>query len=195
MHLEIGAVVLAAGRSTRMGSPKALLPYRGRTFVAHIVEELRRAGVGPVAVVGPADLGLLAAAVPSAPRTRLVGNPDRDRGQIASLRHGIVALPEDCPGALSCLVDHPAVTSSTYRALIDAFREGGATILIPVRGGRRGHPPLFGRSVFQEILDCPDDGGARNGVGRDPTRVREVAVDDPGIHVDVDTPADFRALE
>jgi molybdenum cofactor cytidylyltransferase len=93
-----------------------------------------------------------------------------------------------------CLVDHPAVKRSTYAALLTEYTETDAAIILPAYRSKRGHPVLFDESVFQELLTVPLEAGARAVVRADPKRVRMVAVDDPGVIMDVDTREDYRRL-
>ncbi|MBI4615826.1 MAG: nucleotidyltransferase family protein [Planctomycetes bacterium] len=192
---KVGAAVLAAGRSSRMGRPKALLPYRGRPFLAHVVLSLLEAGIAPVAVVLAPEARELAKAIPGDPRVETLENPEPEpAGPIGSLRCAVRALAGRTDSLFSCLVDHPAVAAATYRLLAEAFARKRPAILVPVHRGRRGHPALFSATIYEEILCCADEGGARNVIARDPARVMALAVDDPGVLLDVDTPEDFSRL-
>ena len=105
---------------------------------------------------------------------------------------GIRALPEDARGAMLFLVDHPVFRVSTVESLVSGI--SGGAIAVPVSEGRRGHPVLFSRDVFEEILDLDSHQGANVVVRRDPKRVVEVPVDDPGVLLDIDTPDAFERL-
>lgn len=124
----------------------------------------------------------------------MLHNPRPDDGQLSSLRIGIKAVRGECSGLLMFLVDHPQVRPETVRLMTDRFREGGGEIVVPTCAGRRGHPVLFGASVFDELLTVPLEGGARQVVHARPERVIEVAVDDPGILRDIDTPEDYQKV-
>jgi len=197
---RFAGVVLAGGDSRRMGRPKAGLALGGRTFLACVVESLAGARVAPIVVVAGRHADAVRAALPEASEAEVVVNPDPDRGQLASLRIALAHLAargETLAGAVVALVDHPAVRPETVRALVDALSapaRTGAAIAIPSHGGRRGHPVAFARSLWDELAAAPDDIGARAVVRRDPKRVCVVDVDDPGVLVDVDTPADLAAL-
>ncbi|HEY2859106.1 MAG TPA: nucleotidyltransferase family protein, partial [Terracidiphilus sp.] len=119
-------------------------------------------------------------------------NPDYEQGMVTSFQAGIRALSRDSSGAVLFLVDHPVVESSTIDALVASF--GRNRIVVPVFKGRRGHPVLFASEVLEEILALPPSQGANIVVRRDPGRIVELAVDSPGILVDVDTPEDFEKL-
>lgn len=189
----IAGVILAAGESRRMGAPKALLPIGGETFVGRIVRTARLAGLAPLRIVA-------ASALPAIAQTHfeleplLVPNPHPELGQLASLRRGIASLAAEVDAAVVLLVDHPLVSADTIRAFLRARRAAGGAIVVPVSAGRRGHPVLFGREVFAELAASPLQLGARAVVARQPERVIEVEVDDPGIHADVDSPSDYATM-
>lgn len=186
----ISGIVLAAGESRRMGSPKALLPYRGRTFIANICDAFLTGGVAELVVVlGAHDHAEpIRAALPTHPALRVVTNARYRLGQLSSLMAGIQALSPDSEAAVVNLVDHPLVRPETIRALCAEYARDPAQIIIASYQGRRGHPVLFSSRVYGEILAAPLDRGAKAVVRKDPARVREIPLDDPGIRADIDTP-------
>jgi molybdenum cofactor cytidylyltransferase len=105
---------------------------------------------------------------------------------------GIGALVPESEAAVVNLVDHPLVSADTIKTLISSFRESPLPILIASYQGKRGHPVLFSSQVYGEILAAPLDQGAKVVVRKDPTRVREIPLDDPGILADIDTPQDYQ---
>jgi molybdenum cofactor cytidylyltransferase len=121
----------------------------------------------------------------------VVDNPNWDQGQLSSIKAGIRAVAPDASAALIHLTDHPTVKAETFAAVVDAYRQSKKPIVIARHGGRRGHPVLFDRSLFAELLDAPEDQGARVVVNADASRVVYVDVDDPGILLDLDTPEDL----
>jgi molybdenum cofactor cytidylyltransferase len=122
-------------------------------------------------------------------------NDDLASGPIGSIRAGLAALaPLPVEAALVWPVDRPHVSVATVAALLDGLRATHQPIVVPTHGGRRGHPVLFGRPVFAELLGAPDDQGARAVVHRDPARVAEVPVDDPAVLEDFNTPEDYKGL-
>jgi len=185
----LSAIVLAAGKSERMGRPKALLPFRGRTFLENILDAIARSPITNTIVVVGHHRQEIASRV-NVPN--LVFNPDYAHGMITSFQTGIRSLPPDSTGAILFLVDHPLVETATINALLANFAAN--RIIIPVFNGRRGHPVLFSGEILQEILALPPSQGANIVVRRDPSRILEVAVDAPGILVDIDTPQDFEKL-
>lgn len=187
----ISGILLAAGESRRMGSPKALLHYQGQTFIERICTAFLNAGVDELVVVLGAHAAALRPALPSHPALRTVVNPRYFQGQLSSLMVGIGALSPDSEAAVVNLVDHPLIAPETIKALIDSFRAAPLPILIASYQGRRGHPVLFSSQVYGEILAAPLDQGAKVVVRKEPSRVREVQLDDPGILADIDTPKDY----
>jgi molybdenum cofactor cytidylyltransferase len=198
LNVRAAGIVLAAGASRRMGTAKAGLIYAERTFLAHVIAALSGGGVADVVVIAGAAEAAVRAALPAGSNVPVVRNPAPDRGQLSSLKIALEHVRETMPDAAAivvALVDHPAIRATTVARLLTAAAEPKPLpIVLPTHDGRRGHPVLFGRPVWQEILGTADDLGAGAVVRADPGRVREVAVDDPGILVDIDTPEDFRRL-
>ena len=201
MTLAVAGVVLAAGASTRMGRPKALLSAGQNTFVGRLVQTLGRSGCSPVVVVVPAYRGALAREVARGP-AHLVVNPGGAGGQIGSLRTALTHLRGlVCPPAAIVFtpVDNPAITAATVAALIAAWRSsdrGHGTshpVVLPVCGGRHGHPVLVDMCLAHEFYRTGLQEGARAVTRGDPSRVLEVPVDDAGITDDLDTPEQYRA--
>jgi molybdenum cofactor cytidylyltransferase len=185
----ISAIVLSAGKSERMGKPKALLQYRGRTFLENILDAISRSSIKHTTIVIGHHRDDITARV-NVPN--LVFNPNYEQGMVTSFQTGIRALPPDSAGAVLFLVDHPVVDPATIDALVKEFAPN--RIVIPVFNGRRGHPVLFAAEVLEEILALPPSQGANIVVRKDPGRIVEVPVNSPGILVDVDTPEDFEKL-
>src|SRR5581483_7467123 len=160
----IPAIVLAAGRSSRMGRAKATMPIdRGETFLSRIVRTLTEAGVDDVVVVLGHDAQAIADAfAPSELRARFVVNPDYDRGQLSSLKAGLAVA--DRPGVAAVmvtLVDVPLVKVATIRAVLDRYRQTRAPIVRPVDGTRHGRPLVIDRTLFDAIRAAADDAGAK----------------------------------
>ena len=188
----VAGIVLAGGRSTRMGEPKALLVIEGSTFLERAIRVLADGGCDPeVAVVPPGETGEALLALARARGATGMVNPDPGAEQIDSLRHGLHALAPEVGAAAVLPVDHPRVRAGTVAALLAAFRAAGAPIVRPVHGKRPGHPVVFGREVWGE-LDAPDlESGARDVVHRHHAEIHEVEVDDPGITIDVNTRQEY----
>ena len=195
----LAAIILAAGDSTRMGRPKALLPDPdGRPFVARLLRTFAAAGVTDVVVVtGSLHTAIAAAVAADQPPVTptLVNNPQPSLGQVSSLWVGLGAVAKPgIDGALVTLVDIPMVRSSTVQRVIDAWTESRAPIVRPAVGGRHGHPVLFDRSLFDALRHAPLTEGARAVVHANADRIVNVDVDDHGCLLDVDTPSDYEAL-
>jgi molybdenum cofactor cytidylyltransferase len=191
-------MVLSAGESTRMGSPKALLhDTDGRPFVARVVRTLLAAGLTDVLVVTGAQHGSIESALVAdglGQRVRLVRNADPSRGQLSSIWAGLDARAAHAEALLMTLVDVPLLAASTVSAVVDAWRRSRAPIVRPIVDGRRGHPVIFDRQVFDELHNAPLEAGARSVVRAHWHDSLDVPVDDPGCLIDVDTPSDYDQL-
>ena len=189
----VAGVILAAGSSTRMGKPKALLDAGGATFAARLVDTLARGGCAPVVVVADSGAGPVADEVAQTPAC-LVVNPDGRGGQLGSLRVALAELGRaaDPPAAIVFTpVDNPAVAPATIGALIGAWQASRPAIAAPEYRGKRGHPVLVDMAIASEFLEAGLPEGARTVVRRDPARVLRVPVDDPAILDDLDTPGRY----
>lgn len=185
-------VVLAAGRSVRMGRPKALLDAGGETFVARAVRVLRAGGCRDVVVVvPPADTEAIAAEAGRA-GARVVVNPDAGAEQVESLRLALAALPADAAAAAILPVDCPAVRPATVAALLAAYRARRAPVVRPVVRGTPGHPLLLDRRLFGNVSSPDLVEGVRTVVESHSAEREDVPVDDDGALLDVDTPGDYR---
>lgn len=189
--MALCAILLAAGESRRMGFPKPLLKIGNDTFLEKLARAMLGAADRLIVVIG-AHAERVRPAVPRDPRITVADNPEWQRGQLSSIKAGLRAIGPACDGVIVHLTDHPAVAPETFAAVADAWRSSGKPIVIARHKGRRGHPVLFDRSVFAELLAAPEDQGARAVVNVDPGRVMYVDVDDPGVTLDLDTPEDLR---
>jgi len=189
----IVAVVLSAGESSRMGRPKALLPVDGETFIEKIVGALARTRVGKIIVVLGHDAETLKRRLEHLAVAFLV-NADYKSGQLSSLQTAVRRLQSDreCDGMLVHLVDHPYISSKLVDMMIERFYESNKLIVVPRCQGKRGHPVIFSRALFAELLNAPLDQGAKAVVNAHRDETLEIETDDPGIAVDVDTPELYR---
>jgi molybdenum cofactor cytidylyltransferase len=189
----IAAVVLSAGESSRMGRPKALLPIEGETFIGRIVTALKRTQVGKIVVVLGHNADQLAAAIrPLA--VEILVNPDYKLGQLSSLQVAARHLQNDadCDGMLLHLVDHPYIDAALVDRMIQRFHETQKDIVVPRWRGKRGHPVLFSRRLFAELLAAPLDQGAKAVVNAHANETLEIETDEEGIALDIDTPELYR---
>jgi molybdenum cofactor cytidylyltransferase len=189
----IGAVVLAAGRSRRMGTQKLLLPWRGKALIAHVVDAVQASPVAPVCVVTGADGSAVAKAL-AGRQVQFVGNPDGEGDMLSSVRCGLRALPAACVAALVVLGDQPTITAEAITALLAAARASACGIVVPVCAGRRGHPLCIARRHWAEILSGFQGVGLRGLLAGQAADVLEVPMRDARGFGDVDRPEDYRRL-
>ena len=190
--MNVAAIILAAGASRRMGSPKALLEWEGQTFLDRWIAMFSEV-CNPVVVVLGHDGDVVRAGLRQTHLARLTANPDPDRGMLSSLQCGLHALPDDAQGFLFTPVDQPAVALGTVARLVEAARDG-ALVAVPCYGGRRGHPVYCSAALIPEFLALPPSAQARDVIRAHREQTRYVDVDDPGIVTDVDYPADYQRL-
>lgn len=195
MASVIPAIVLAAGRSSRMGRAKATLPAGdGDTFLARIVRTFLEAGVDDVIVVVGHDAEQIASSFSeSGLPARFAVNREYDRGQLSSLLVGLSVV--DRPGVsavLVTLVDVPLVSAATVRAVIEGYRATGAPIVRPTSGDRHGHPLLIDRSLFDALRAADPSTGAKPIVRAHATAAGDIAVGDEGAFTDIDTEEEYR---
>jgi len=178
-----------------MGTPKALIPYRGKTFVEHLLEVTRHNRVGATRIVVGAHANEIQEKL-TAHATEIVVNADWAKGQLSSIQAAIRSLPEGATeGIILCPVDHPIVSAELIAKLIAEFDSSGKAIVLPTYQGRRGHPALFRASLYQELLDASPEVGARQVVWAHAEDVGEVATDEEGVVLNVNDPATLdRAL-
>ena len=202
--MSCAGLILAAGESRRMGSPKALLDYRGATFLDTLIGLFAERCSPVIVTLGAAAEEIRAR---TARQAQFVLNPDYARGQITSMQCGLRAAPPEAEGVLFTLVDHPAVTGDTLDALLRGRSSGsvpmsgeaaGMTtsylVRVPRYQGRRGHPIWFARALIAAFLGLPDNGAAREIVRGHSAQTEFLDVDDPGILADIDDPAAYGRL-
>ena len=193
---NIAAVVLAAGRSTRMGGPNKLLAeIGGRPLVRIAVEQALASRAKPVIVVTGHERERVESALKGLP-VQFVHNPDFAVGLGGSVRTGIAAVPAVADGAIVCLGDMPQVDAALIDRLIAGFApEQGALAVVPTIDGQRGNPVLWSRRFFPDLMAIEGDVGARNLINRYGEAVVEVPVTGKGALVDVDTPEALRGVK
>jgi molybdenum cofactor cytidylyltransferase len=187
------AIVLAAGASTRMGRPKALLDAGNRTFIRRILDTLREAGLPEAVVVIRAGQDEIVAAVEASGFGRTVLNPRAEEGQLSSLIAGLDAI--DRPGveaALVTLVDVPLIGPDAVRLVLARAAVSAAPVIRAVHQGRHGHPVIFTRSLFEALRRADPAVGAKAVVRAVP--IEDVETGDPGVVEDVDTPEEYARL-
>ena len=192
--MSLTGLILAAGRSSRMGRDKALLSYRGKTFLNHLIDLALPRTESIVVVLGH-NQQVISESLPSSSRIRVVVNRDYDQGMLSSLQRGLESLPADADWILWMLVDHPAVRGRTLDALIASANDTGAPLVIPRFNGDRGHPIMLSRRVAERMLQMDPNKSPQDAVRSYYPETRFVDVDDAGVMRDVDRPVDYRSLE
>jgi CTP:molybdopterin cytidylyltransferase MocA len=192
----VPGLVLAAGRSSRMGRAKATLPLGSDTFLTRIVRTYLDAGVDDVVVVvGHEAENVVQSFAASGLPARFVVNRDYDRGQLSSLVTGLGVV--DRPGisaVLVTLVDVPLFSVSTVRAVLDRYRETHAPIVRPTSGNQHGHPLLIDRSLFDELRAADPDQGPKPIVRAHATDAGDLSVADEGAFLDIDTVEEYQRV-
>jgi molybdenum cofactor cytidylyltransferase len=190
---NVAAIVLAAGRSTRMGGPNKLLAeLDGKKLVRTVAEQALASKASEVIVVTGHQAELVEQALAGL-KVRFVRNPDFAGGLASSVKAGIGAVPDKADGAIVCLGDMPLIDAKLIDHLIETFApDRGQLIVVPVSDGRRGNPVLWSKRFFRELMTLDGDIGARHLIAKHAEAVAEVAVEGVGAFLDIDTP---QALE
>ena len=193
MNSEIVPVVLAAGDSTRMGFPKALLPIGNRTFLTRILDILEDLQLqDPIVVLGRAAGRI--EPVLAGRKERILINTTPDRGQLSSIQLAVSSLPPDCTGCLIWPVDHPAVSETLVRNLVRLFCDSHASLVMPNQGQKRGHPAIFHRRLFGELLAEAPERGLKEMVLRNQSQMVLLDMEEGAAIADVDTPDEYFRL-
>jgi molybdenum cofactor cytidylyltransferase len=184
----LAAVILSAGASRRMGRPKALLPYREGTFLEHLIEVTRDARIGVTRVVLGAGAEVIRAIAKLDPSIVAL-NPEWEQGQLSSICAGLRSLEGiDTDGIILCPVDHPLVSALLVSELVERFYLEKKAIVLPTYKGRRGHPVIFSKTLFRELLAAPAEMGARAVVWAHSGDVLEVPTDEEGVVLNLNDP-------
>jgi len=187
----ICAVVLAAGLSRRMGVQKLMLPFGGKTVVAHIVDRILASNVDQTYVVVGHQPERIRRELSDRP-VEIVHNPDYESGMLSSVRCGLAALPQECRAVLVALGDQPSVTSELIDLMLQSFEAAEKKILVPTYDGRRGHPVLFSCAFRDDIMTRYDDVGLRGLLHAHPDDVFELSVPTASVLTDMDRPQDYQ---
>lgn len=184
----LAAVILSAGASSRMGRPKALLPYREGTFLEHLIRVTRHPRIGVTRIV----LGAGAEAIQSAAKldpSLVVLNQEWEKGQLSSICAGVRSLIGiDTDGMVLCPVDNPLVSAGLVTELVERFYSEGRAVVVPTYKGRRGHPAIFSSALYAELLAAPIDKGARAVVWAHAGDVLEVPTEEEGVVLNLNDP-------
>jgi len=188
---EVYAVILAAGASHRLGRPKQLLPWQGKTLLEHASATLQSVFADRVMVVLGADAELIAASVELGDATTVI-NHDWQQGMSASIRLGLTALPPSAAAALLVLCDQPLITSSHYQNLLQSWQANPEQIIASQYHGDLGVPALFPRAFFSALQNLTGDRGAKPLLREHAQQVQAIGLDQA--ELDIDTDEDFRRL-
>jgi molybdenum cofactor cytidylyltransferase len=184
----LAAVILSAGASSRMGRPKALLPYREGTFLEHLIDVTRHPRIGVMRVVLGAGAENIQSAAKLDPSIVLV-NSEWEKGQLSSICAGIRSLEGiSTDGMVLCPVDHPLVSARLVSDLVERFYAENRAIVVPTYDSRRGHPAIFSSALYAELLAAPLDKGARAVVWAHAADVLEVPTDEEGVVLNINDP-------
>lgn len=183
----LAAVILSGGASRRMGTPKALLPYQGQTFLEHLLAITAHPQIGVRRVVLGADAQTIPEAVTLDPQ-EIVVNEDWEKGQLSSIQTALRSLPPNTAGMLLCLIDHPFISHRLIHELIGAFQDSRKHIVLPLYHGRRGHPVIFAAQLYGELLAAPLETGARAVVWAHQEEVFEMSTDQAGCVLNLNDP-------
>ena len=183
----LAAVILSGGASSRMGSPKALLPYQGRPFLEHLLKITIHPEIGARRVVLGADAESIAKAIPLKANEMII-NSQWEKGQLSSIQAAVRKLPAGTEGMLLLLIDHPLISSVLVGELIAQFHKSRKPIVLPVYEGRRGHPVIFSASLYPELLRAPAETGARAVVWAHADEVEEVPTNEEGCVLNLNDP-------
>jgi molybdenum cofactor cytidylyltransferase len=188
----INAIILAAGQSKRMGKPKPLLRFGDKTFLEQIISVLKLSDVDRITVVLGAEAETIKSSVDLS-ETNIVINKDYLKGQLSSLIAAIEDTPEETEAVLLCLADAPFVSKEVVNKIVSKFKETNNPIIVPIFNGERGHPTLFSKSLFNELLNAPQDQGARYVLYSNEEKVLEVEISESGFLISIDTPDEYKS--
>jgi len=191
----VGLIILAAGASTRMGTPKQLLAYRGCSFIRHMAEVAIASVCQPIVVVLGANAEQIKPEISQLP-VQIVENPQWDEGMSASIRIGLEALlgvNQNLEAVAIALCDQPFVSPQTLDRIVEAFHSTGKPIIASEYAGTLGVPVLFSRSLFSELMALKSNEGAKQLIKK---HIHEVfSVPFPEGSIDIDTPTDYEQLQ
>lgn len=189
----LAAVILSGGRSSRMGSPKALLPYQGRPFLEHLLELSKHPKIGVRRVVLGGHAEAIAKAI-ALDGSEIVINDEWQKGQLSSLQAAVRSLSPGTDGLLLFLVDHPLISGELVRGLIEHFYATQAPVVVPVYDGRRGHPVIFSAALYDELGEAPLEMGARSVVWAHEHEVSEYRTSEEGCVLNLNDPEAFERV-
>lgn len=184
----LAAAILSAGESRRMGSPKALIPYHGHTFLEHLIEVTTHPRIGIRKIVLGAGAEKIIEKL-QLDRASVAINENWQQGQLSSIQTAVRSLPRgETEGLILCPVDHPLVSAELVTRLIAEFDASGKLIVLPTYRGKRGHPLIFRANLYEEILAASPEIGARQVVWNHANDLLEVPTEEEGIILNLNNP-------
>jgi molybdenum cofactor cytidylyltransferase len=189
----ISAILLAAGESKRMGRPKQLLEWQGKTLLQHVLESLINSNADDIILVLGHETDRIRKSLPAL-QIKIVINPDYKQGMASSLRQGLLAMDPRSEAFLVCLADQPGIGPEIMNNMIREFQQADPKrgIVRPVYRGLRGHPVLIGVRYLQEALQLQGDMGARQILMNHPEDIIEIEVTQDVVLKDIDTPEEYQ---
>jgi len=189
----IAGIILSGGASRRMGTPKALLQFRGETFLDGLIRTFT-AVCNPVIVVVGEHSDKIRSGIARSNDVLFALNPDPDRGMLSSLQCGLALVPPDAEAAMFLPVDHPHLELSTIQTLAARFLADHAPVTVPIYAGEHGHPVCIAHSLVTELLALPPQAKASDVIHRHVPQTVYVAVSDPAVVTDIDDPSAYAGL-
>jgi CTP:molybdopterin cytidylyltransferase MocA len=184
---NIAGIILSAGASSRMGQPKALLPYKNTSILEHTISVQKEAGLNPIIVVLGAHIKPLDS-ISENMGAKVVYNKEWNLGQQSSLKAGLRAIPEEVNTIVVSLIDHPGVQSETINKLVSASLEMGDCIIQPLYKSKTGHPLILKGKIIDILRNSPIvDGGVKTIISENSDMIKQISVDDQAILMDIDT--------
>jgi molybdenum cofactor cytidylyltransferase len=176
-----------------MGTPKALLPLDGETFLDRLIRLFSEVAIPPIVVLGP-QAAQIQSGLQRGAQAAFVVNPDPERGMLSSLQCGLQAVPPEAEAVMFTPVDHPNLERSTLEKLIGNFKTARAPVIVPEFQGEHGHPVLIARALMAELLALPATAQASDVIHRYRNQTRYISVDDPAVITDIDNRAAYAEL-
>ena len=190
----ISAIVLAAGKSSRMGLPKMTLPWGSSTVIGKVITTVQAAGISQIKVVTGGNQKVVEDALNGFP-IEFIFNPDYSAGDmISSVKEGLRSLPDLSEAALIVLGDQPQIETTTIRVILECFYSSRCGIIIPSYQMHRGHPWLLEKSLWKEVIDLEKDKTLRDFIQHQQNKIKYVCVNTPSIIQDLDTVDDYKSF-